>query len=732
MRRQVRSVSVAAMVAMLAVLLTWGSASAAQSLLVTITDSPDPALSLGNVTYVIKVKNDWTQKATDVAATIPLPPGTQFVSCKTAPTVRPCAPAGGTVTVNIGNIVAKAVFKITLVLQMPSVSADTTVTLSASATGSNVSSGAGQQATLVQAGGIDRGALVVTISDTPDPAPMLGQVTYAVSIKNDSTVRATNTVVTIDLPSGAGFVKCATTPKKICTETAGTVTATFGSVLAHATVKISLVATTPSVSAPTPILLTVHANADGVSDDTDSETTTVLPNRAPVVFGPSGRQTTVGCGETLNFGGDTTVQFLGGLGCASLPNGSSNAALTVQTAGTTVNLAGFKIVGGALASNLGNIGIRVFNAPNVTVAGGGTNGTSGLEYFDIGVKEEGSGGLVVDSLRVFRGRTAGIQTVSDGVTLSNLLIDRSVAVTGATGTLPGGVGIHASGNTLINNTMVRRSRTIGIWADGTHQDGSGFVTTITGNTTTSQITDSAGISLQLDNGPHNVKDTLIAGDGVSGTSTHAVVVGTSVGTNLDGVAVKDHGGDGFVINGTSTRISRSSVESSVGGNGFVIAGPGADLNGNDAQSASNGFVINGSAAVLTSNSAAAGQDGFVVNGDSASLSSNNAVGNAGRGIVVQGVGGTYASNTAQLNGTPSMTGHGMVISGNNNHFVSNVSKQNRNAGYFITGTGNDFSTNSAELNTGTEWIIGPNNVDDGGNKLNGSAFSFTAAGGSFN
>src|SRR5215831_8643004 len=110
------------MVAMLAVLFTWGSASAAQSLLVTVTDSPDPALSLGNVTYVIKVKNDWTQKATDVVATIPLPPGTQFVSCKTAPTVRPCAPAGGTVTVNIGNIVAKAVFKITLVLKMPSVS----------------------------------------------------------------------------------------------------------------------------------------------------------------------------------------------------------------------------------------------------------------------------------------------------------------------------------------------------------------------------------------------------------------------------------------------------------------------------------------------------------------------------------------------------------------------------------------------------------------------------------
>ncbi len=60
------------------------------------------------------------------------------------------------------------------------------------------------------------------------------------------------------------------------------------------------------------------------------------------------------------------------------------------------------------------------------------------------------------------------------------------------------------------------------------------------------------------------------------------------------------------------------------------------------------------------------------------------------------------------------------------------SKQNKNSGYSISGTGNRFGTNSAELNAGTEWIIGPNNIDEGENKRNGSRFMFTSAGGNFN
>jgi hypothetical protein len=538
-------------------------------------------------------------------------------------------------------------------------------------------------------------------------------------------------VVTIPLPPATQFVKCATTPKKVCTQAAGTVTATIGNMGAHATVKISLILAMPSVGAASTITLSANANGSGVSDDTESETTTILPATVPVVYLPSQRQGTVSCGDTLGpfEANEQTVQLGGSLGCASLPTPSSPAALTIATSDKTLDLAGFKIVGGALGSNLGNVGIRVTNASNVAILGGGTGSSHGIEYFDVGVKADaGSPGLGVDQLRIFRARSAGIETAADGVTLAHLLIDRTVAAAGATATLPGGVGIHASGNTLINDSVVRRSATVGIWADGTHQDSSGYVVTITGNTSTMQVEESTGIGLWLDNGPHSVKDTLVSGDGINGTSTDGVVVGpTGTGIRLDGVAVKSHGGDGFVIDGATTLISRSSVDQTVGGDGFVINGSATALNGNEAKASGHGFVINGPASALTSNTATAGHDGFVVNADGATLSSNNAIQNGARGIVALGAGGTFDSNLAESNST-----HGVFISGANNHFTNNSSKQNHGAGFWVPGSGNEFNTNSAELNTGNEWTLGAGNVDNGGNRKNGATFSFTSAGGNFN
>ena len=337
-------------------------------------------------------------------------------------------------------------------------------------------------------------------------------------------------------------------------------------------------------------------------------------------------------------------------------------------------------------------------------------------------------GLSVDNLRIFRARSVGLEVASNGVTISDVLIDRTIAVAGATVGQPAGVGIHASGNTVISNTIVRRSGAIGIRADGTHQDVSGFVVTITGNLASMQVEQNAGVGIQFDNGPHRVEFTSVIGDGIDGTSTDGVVVGpTATGILLDSVVVKEHGGDGFVIDGASARIVSSSVDTTVGGDSFVVTGAGAVLENNDAQSLGHGFVINGASSILTSNSAETEQDGFVINGDGASVRNNNAVGNKTRGIVVAGNAGFFDTNLAQFNGT-----HGMVILGNDNRFISNQSKQNKNSGFSISGTLNRFGTNSAELNAGTEWIIGTNNVDEGENKRNGSRFTFTSAGGNFN
>src|SRR5262249_29052569 len=305
----------------------------------------------------------------------------------------------------------------------------------------------------------------------------------------------------------------------------------------------------------------------------ESETTTILPATAPVLYvsSTSQRSGTVSCGGTVKSSdfqsGETTIRFQSGLGCASQPVG-----LTMQASGKIIDLAGFKIVGAALPANLGNAGIAVA-ATNVTINGGSTNGTAGIEYFDFAVKDDGGNdGLTVNSLRIFRARSAAIQTVSNGITISQSEIDKTVAVTNATATLPGGVGIHATGETTISDTIVRRSGAIGIWADGSSTTGN--VTTIIGNgppsTSSMQVTDSAGIGIQLDNGPHSVKVVLVAGDGIAGTSTDGVVIGpTGNGITLDSLDVRNHGGDGVVVDGVNSLITTVSVQDTVGGDGFV-------------------------------------------------------------------------------------------------------------------------------------------------------------------
>ena len=72
-----------------------------------------------------------------------------------------------------------------------------------------------------------------------------------------------------------------------------------------------------------------------------------------------------------------------------------------------------------------------------------------------------------------------------------------------------------------------------------------------------------------------------------------VVVGpTGIGNRLNGVIVKEHGGNGFVINGTGTNLTTCEVED-VGLDGYVVAGSGSVLSGSTATKARHGFIVTG-------------------------------------------------------------------------------------------------------------------------------------------
>ena len=566
--------------------------------------------------------------------------------------------------------------------------------------------------------------LIVTVSDSPDPAPSGGQVTYSIAVKNDGTVRASNVVVTVPIPAGTQFVKCTNTALTPCTATNGVVTTALGKVKAHLEVRVSLTLLMPSVTSPTSVTVTADADSTDATDDRNSATTTVLAPGSFATYLPSGRVAPIACGDTLGpeqFDTDTTAQLSGGLGCTTGPYG-----LRITASNKTLDLNKFKIVG---ATALGNVGILISNAQCVTVLGGSTGGNSGIEFFDYCIKDEGtSKKTAITGVRCFRARSAGFDIAGKKASITGVLVDRAIGTTTTTAELPGGVGIRTRADKAhIKDSIARRTGRIGIWVSGADTTGDGQVALIDGNTSTMRIESAAGIGLFLEGGPHSVKDVYVQGDELAGLTKDGVVVdATGIDNLLDGVVVKQFGGNGFVDNGTNTRISRSNVDN-IGLDGFVIGGTGAILDGNGVQEAQRGFIVNGLNAHLDTNEVEnLDGDGFVVVGDGAVLNSNSVTGNGGRGFVISGSNGVLNTNAAESNDSD-----GFVVEGGGHVLISNKSKKNQATGYTISGTGNHLNSNTAGQNTGSEWVIGANNVNDGGNKNNGSTFSFTGAGGTF-
>lgn len=574
--------------------------------------------------------------------------------------------------------------------------------------------------------------LVVTISDSPDPAASQGTLIYSISVKNrrdvPTSIRTLNAQLQAPLPDGTTFVKCTTSidtkTLKRCQEAGGIITATFGAMGANVTRKVTLTVKAPQIDAVSAIQITGTATGENAFKGDDTESTTVLAPNTTAILSPSQQQKDVHCGDTLDsafFGSDTSAELTAGLGCAKTAFG-----LRVDASNVTLNLGGKKIVG---EPRLGNTGIVIgAGATNVTVNGGGTNGQNGIEFFDWCLKDEGdNGGLAVKELRCFRSRSAALDIASNNVLLEKLKIDNTVFVTAVTAELPGGFGIHASGdNVRIKDTVVRRSATIGVWLDGFDSDASGRAGSIDGNVTSSSIEDNSSVGIFLQHGPHLVKDTSVKGDGFEdGDSTDGVVVdATGVNVLLDGLVVKEFHGNGIVDSGLGTRIESCGIEVTAG-DSFVIQGANAWLNNNSAKAKGDGFVVVGPDATLTSNNAEkVGGIGFVISGPHAVLLSNSATEGLSHGYFLNGDNARLETNGAEKN-----KGRGLRITGNGNLIENSKVKENKTIGMEVLGQNNSFRNNGVEKSTGLEWSIGINNIDLENNSANGRHCIFTAAGG---
>src|SRR5262249_22856247 len=160
--------------------------------------------------------------------------------------------------------------------------------------------------------------------------------------------------------------------------TAGVLTVTFPSVIAHSTVSVRVIERLPSVDHTTDFPVAVTAKADDAVNGEEPRqgdatiVATAVATQVAVIFLPTLRAGAVSCGDTINSGffqpGETTVQLGASLGCFQSP-----VALRIAASGKTIDLNKFKIVGASTNQVKGSVAIVIAaGTTGVTIKGGST------------------------------------------------------------------------------------------------------------------------------------------------------------------------------------------------------------------------------------------------------------------------------------------------------------------------------------------------------------------------
>ncbi len=185
-------------------------------LVVTKSDSVDPAAPGNTLTYTILVTNNGPSDATLVTLSDNLPDGIQITSAtSTVGTVTIPASAQDTtaantddLSVNIGNLANGATATITVVATILGATRGTlsnvatAVSGNTSLTDSNPANNSDTETTVLTPS-ID---LAVTKTDSADPAIAGNQLTYTIVVTNNGPSQATNVSLTDTLPAGVTFV----------------------------------------------------------------------------------------------------------------------------------------------------------------------------------------------------------------------------------------------------------------------------------------------------------------------------------------------------------------------------------------------------------------------------------------------------------------------------------------------------------------------------------------------
>jgi uncharacterized repeat protein (TIGR01451 family) len=228
---------------------------------ITKTDSADPVIAGGSLTYTIIVTNDGPSTATNVNVSDTIPTGMVFTSVTS--TQGTASQASGVVTGALGTLAPAASATITLVVGVSNgTRGDITNTATVTATETEVSTANNSaSATTTITPSVD---LVITKTDSADPVAAGGTLTYTLTVVNNGPSEATNVVVTDNLPTGLTFTSGNTTAGSV-SNVGNNVTATVGTLASGATATITINATVASTQTTS-----LSNTASVTSTETDS------------------------------------------------------------------------------------------------------------------------------------------------------------------------------------------------------------------------------------------------------------------------------------------------------------------------------------------------------------------------------------------------------------------------------------------------------------------------------
>lgn len=340
-----RWIGFALTVAALLVLPALPALGATADLSVSKVDSPDPVAAGSNITYVISVTNAGPDAASNVSLSDTTPPGTTFVSVTPAAGwTCPPLPVGGTGTQVCTNpSIGVGTSTITLVLNVAAATSDTVITNAATVSSPDDAVSAnntGAAKTTVVATGAN---LLVLKSDSPDPVAVGGNITYALTVRNDGPLVATSVTLSDVIPANTTFVSVApaagwTCPPLLIGDT-GTQSCAIATLAASASASITLVVKvnsgTPAGTVITNTATVSSTTADPISAD-NTATTTTMVGLAADLCAMAGAITGTNKSDTLNgTPGDDVI--CGGNGRDTINGRGGNDAIFGQNGKDVLN-----------------------------------------------------------------------------------------------------------------------------------------------------------------------------------------------------------------------------------------------------------------------------------------------------------------------------------------------------------------------------------------------------------